>query len=299
MRRRLALWLVWAALLHLIPCSTAQARPLIGITTAHHTLGTRHRDRFYTHVDYVEAVTRAGGTPLLLPAVAEPRCLDEYLHLMDGLLLTGGRDVPPSAYGEDAHPSVIPMTGLRFGFERILISRWIRETRKPVLGICLGMQFANVVLGGSLVQDIPTGPEGRLSHRSAGGAVHSVRIRRDSRLYSILEQDPITVNSSHHQAVDRLGKGLIPVARSADDIVEALEFPGSRFGVFVQWHPERSGGDAHGTAIFRAFLDAVSAHQARRVRAGTPSQPADPQPAGRFTFPGPCPRQEDGPQLRR
>jgi putative glutamine amidotransferase len=173
---------------------------------------------------------------------------------LDGLLLAGGSDIDPARYGAPRHPETGEPDPDRDSLETVLL-REALERDLPVLAICRGHQLLNVVLGGTLAQHI----EGHLHPKQSD--VHPITIASPSRLRSILGVDEFVVNSRHHQGVDRVASGLVVVARAPDNVVEALELPGKRFVLAVQWHPEdRTGGpDAK---LFEAFRDAASAVKA-------------------------------------
>lgn len=246
---RSATRLLFIAILLIVPDSFAGERPLIGITSYFRQGSVR------TSATYVRAVEMAGGAPVCLPAVSTGESIQKYTETLDGLLLVGGLDIPPDAYGEEAHETVVVMTPERFAFESEMIRTWLKKTDKPILGICLGMQFTNVMSGGSLIQDIPSQVDGNVIHRSDSGATHIVHIGPDSRLHQILGVDSMVVNSYHHQAVKDLADGFNIVARSKDGVPEAMEI-NNRFGQFLQWHPEAMDSTHH-QKIFRAFIDAV------------------------------------------
>jgi putative glutamine amidotransferase len=176
-----------------------------------------------------------------------PATLDGY----DGLMLTGGTDVDPARYGRDRESQTEPPDVERDRREAALLKEALK-CDIPVLAICRGMQFLNVVLGGTLVQHI----EG---HRRRGEPdAHAVKVVEGSRLASILNSGEYRVNSRHHQSVERVGEGLVVSATAPDGIIEALELPGQRFVIAVQWHPE----DRLETAdrkLFEAFAQAVHA----------------------------------------
>lgn len=203
---------------------------------------------------YVQAVRAAGGVPVILPAAGGAESVEDYTLRLDGLLLPGGLDIPPQEYGEEAHPTVEPLEDDRHSFEKALGTAWITGTDKPLLGICLGGQWINVLSGGSLVQDIPS--ETGNNHR---GTSHLVTLEEDSRLAEILGATTFEVNSNHHQAVDRLGEGLRIVARSPDGLPEAIETTDpQRFLIGVQWHPERMvPDDGRQKRLFEAFVEAA------------------------------------------
>lgn len=214
---------------------------------------------------YARAVREAGGVPVTLPnadgAVAQ---VDFYLALLDGLLLPGGDDIPPSEFGEQPHESVTLLDDDRFRFERALSRAWIERTDKPLLGICLGSQWINVASGGSLVQDIPS-EFGGVDHRDRE---HVVELTEGTRLAAILGAPRVEVNSYHHQAVDGddVAPGLRVAARCPDGVVEATETTDpDRFLIGVQWHPERmTETDERQRRLLRAFVDAARAAAARR-----------------------------------
>jgi putative glutamine amidotransferase len=146
-------------------------------------------------------------------------------------------------------------------FEKSLINRWIKETDKPLLGICLGSQWINVAHGGSLVQDIPS--EFNVNHRDV---THAVQLAPKSRLRAIFGEDSFEVNSLHHQAVRKAGEGLRIAAKSPDGIVEATETTDpNRFLIGVQWHPEKLiKDDAKQAKIFAAFIAAAAERKAQK-----------------------------------
>jgi putative glutamine amidotransferase len=192
--------------------------------------------------EYADAVQRAGAIALLLPpdprAVAHP---DELLDLLDGLILAGGSDVDPAAYGAEAHPATIGTNTERDAFELALASRAI-ERDLPFLGICRGMQVLNVARGGTLLQHLPES-HGHEDHRRNSGTFdgndHLVRLADASLAARSAGETSHRTLSHHHQGVDRVGEGLAVTGRSVlDDLPEAIELPDRRFVLGVQWHPE-------------------------------------------------------------
>ncbi|TWT77871.1 putative glutamine amidotransferase [Posidoniimonas polymericola] len=219
------------------------AEPVIGIASL-------------TTDTYVRAIRACGGVPLVLPNTdGSPELVDEYLELLDGLLMPGGADIPPSEWGEAPHPTTRVLDDNRYQFEKALIKAWIEQTDKPLLGICLGSQWVNVAHGGSLMQDIPS--ELGVSHRSV---THKVTIEPDSRLMQIFGRTELEVNSFHHQAVRNVGQGLRVVARSPDGVIEGTETTDpNRFLIGVQWHPEKMmPGSELQAKLFRAFIAAAA-----------------------------------------
>ena len=225
------------------PVESLSRKPLIGIASL-------------TDSNYVRAVRDSGAVPVILPNTGgSTAMIDEYLTKLDGLLLPGGADIPPSEWNEEPHATTKVLDDDRYHFEKALVSAWIKRTKKPLLGICLGSQWINVAHGGSLVQDIPS--EFNTNHR---GTTHPVTLEADSKLAGILGETTFEVNSFHHQAVRRLGAGLRIVARSPEGIVEATETTDpSRFLIGVQWHPEKMFlADPRQQKLFKAFIDAAA-----------------------------------------
>ncbi|MHC4737869.1 MAG: gamma-glutamyl-gamma-aminobutyrate hydrolase family protein [Planctomycetota bacterium] len=230
-------------------------RPLIGITSVYKLYDNNNSAAAVVDFTYVRTVEENGGTPVILPTINSEVLVSQYVDSLDGLVLVGGADIPPSAYGQLPHETVVQMPNQRYKFENRLISLWL-DTGKPILGVCLGMQFTNVVSGGTMIQDIPSQVGTKVIHRG-NRAYHSVNIEPDSLLAQILDTDRPFVYSTHHQAVKKLGTSLKVIARSDDGVIEALERTDGNFGLFVQWHPEYMTDDpAHRDAIYGAFINA-------------------------------------------
>ncbi len=227
--------------------------PLIGITSVYEPAKERKPAQTTVAFAYAAAVADNGGVPVVLPTVDEERILQKYMEELDGLVLIGGDDIPPEAYGEQPHETVELLAPQRYEFERKLIARWL-ASGKPLLGVCLGMQFTNVVAGGTMIQDIPSEIGTTVDHRK----YHRVLIEPESTLARILAANEASVLSNHHQAVDDLGKSLRVIARSEDGVIEALQRTDGRFGLFVQWHPEAMTDRAHRDAIYGALVRACS-----------------------------------------
>ncbi len=211
---------------------------MIGICTAieRSRFGAWDAEAYVLHHTYVEAVQRAGGAAVMLPPDpgVEP---DQLLDAVDGLILAGGRDMDPAMYGAERVIGTDDPHTHRDAFE-IALARRALERDIPLLGICRGMQVMNVARGGTLVQDLPV----HVHRRSIGtfdGNDHSVRLDEESlaaRAVGELSHDTL---SHHHQGIDRVGEGLrITGWADDDDLPEALEDPGLRFALGVQWHPE-------------------------------------------------------------
>lgn len=249
------LWLT--ALLGCFGCqsSSSLSRPVIGITSVYKV--DKEDGSVSTWVDfaYVEAVADNGGAPVILPTITDDQILRRYVEELDGLVLVGGDDIPPSAYGQQPHETVKVMPSQRYNSERKLISLWL-ATGKPILGVCLGMQFTNVVSGGTLIQDIPSQVGTKVAHRRK---YHRVQIEPNSALAKILGTDEAYVYSNHHQAVKDVGKALRVVAHSDDGVIEAIKRVDGGFGLFVQWHPEQMDDIEHRNAIYGALIRACEA----------------------------------------
>jgi putative glutamine amidotransferase len=189
---------------------------------------------------YVQAVDAAGGRPLLVPPSED--AVEETLDVLDGLLLSGGADLDPEAYGAEAHPATTRTRPQRDQAELALLTGALARDM-PVLAVCRGSQVLNVARGGDLVQHLPD-VVGHEEHRAVPGVFseHQVRIKEGSRVGRLLGERP-PVKSHHHQGIGRVGAGLREVAWADDGTVEALEDPERRFAVGVLWHPE-AGEDA-------------------------------------------------------
>lgn len=230
--------------------------PVIGITSVYKFDDETGREQTVANFAYVTAIADNGGAPVILPTVDDERIIQSYLEELDGLVLMGGADIPPSAYGEEPHVTVRELTSQRYNFERNLIAKWL-QSGKPLLGVCLGMQFTNVVAGGALVQDIPSQVGTTVEHRGQ----HEVQIEPGSSLAKILGTEKAMVWSNHHQAVRDVGNGLRIIARSEDGVIEALERIEGRFGLFIQWHPEQMDDKQHRDAIYGALVEASAARK--------------------------------------
>lgn len=206
---------------------------------------------------YIQAVDRAGGMPLVLPPTTDRPSLEAALALLNGLLLTGGQDIAPPLYGQTLHPATCLADPQRLAGDRALLEVAL-DTTIPILGICMGCQWLNVALGGDLIQDIPSLLGTAVLH-APRETFHPVRIQPGSRLAAILGREELEVNSSHHQALGRLGRGLRAVAWAPDGVVEAAEGEGGRFLLAVQWHPERLADRPEHLALFRALVEAARA----------------------------------------
>ncbi len=226
----------------------------IGVTPSRDEKG-----KLCIHRDYMDALSRAGALPVLLPLRQEEALLEEMLRRLDGLLLTGGGDVDPRAYGEETLPFCGEIMPDRDAMEFYLCRRAL-ERDLPLLGICRGHQVLNCVLGGTLYQDIAAQRGEKVRHPREDRpreAVHSVKVERGTLLHRITGLGEIQVNSRHHQGIKALGEGLTVCARAEDGLIEGIEMPGKRFVLGVQWHPESmSDTREEEQKLFNAFAEA-------------------------------------------
>jgi len=234
-------------------------RPLIGITTYEQPArwGVWDLPAALIPAAYVEAVRRAGGRPVLVPPNEDG--VEETLDVLDGIIFSGGADVDPSIYGAEPHPETDRPQAHRDAGELALL-RAALERDLPTLAICRGFQLLNVVRGGDLVQHLPE-EVGHQAHKEVPGefSEHPVEVKEGTRLASLIGARS-DVTSHHHQAVGRIGEGLVETAWAADGTLEGLEDPSRRFTVGVQWHPE-AGEDA---ALFEALVEEARAYRAER-----------------------------------
>jgi putative glutamine amidotransferase len=199
---------------------------------------------------YVRAIEHVGGSPVLIPPLHDG--LLEVVTALDGLVFSGGSDVDPYLYGEEWHPETGGILPERDRAESALLHAAL-EGDIPVLAICRGMQLLNVVRGGTLEQHIPD-RMGDIAHKGGPGSFtrHDVRVKPDSRLGKTIGPEAL-VFSHHHQAPGRVGEGLEEVAWAADDTIEGIEDPATRFCVGVVWHPEE-GSDL---SLFDALVQSA------------------------------------------
>ncbi len=236
----------------------ASRQALIALVAQHNG---EHPDAYFIRKAYVDAIVQAGGIPLIVPPQPKER-VAAALSRVQGLVLTGGVDVDPRLYGEQPRPSCGEISPLRDELD-LAAAAYALQHNLPLLAICRGVQVLNVALGGSLVQDIPDEVPGALKHRQqAPGwyATHAVAVQPDTLLSSIVGSGTLDVNSLHHQAVKRVGKGLRIAATAPDGIIEALESTEHRFVLGVQWHPELMVESCPAArAVFEHFVHAAAA----------------------------------------
>jgi putative glutamine amidotransferase len=231
-------------------------KPIIGITTylTSARFGTWEEDAALIPAAYVRAMEAAGGRALLVPPSMEG--IEETLDRLDGLLFSGGSDLDPELYGQEAHAETNGVVTERDRAEIALLQAAL-ERDMPVLAVCSGSQVLIVARGGDLVQHLPD-VVGDEKHKHTPGlfADHDVDLVSGTRVQQILG-DHAPVKSHHHQGYGRLGEGLREAARAEDGTIEAVEDPSRRFALGVLWHPE-AGEDF---ALFEALVE-----EARRYR---------------------------------
>jgi putative glutamine amidotransferase len=243
-----------------------ERRPLIGVTTSEVRRAERTQPlpegepaqhEMALGMPYVRALARGGAVPVVLPPLPA-EAVPSLLAPLQGICLSGGPDLDPSAYGQRPSEDLGPVEPALDVFE-LEVARAADRLGLPILGICRGAQTLNVARGGTLHQHLPAVTDHSIEHRqSAPGwaETHEARVERGSRLYVVLERERLGVNSFHHQAVDRLGDGLRAVAWAPDGTVEGIEDP-ERFVLGVQWHAETLDNAPH-PRLFEALVAAAT-----------------------------------------
>ena len=223
---------------------------------------------------YTDAVIRAGGAPFVVPLTDDETVLRRLYEQCDGLLLPGGNDLDPATYSRPSssnkvNPSTHPQLTIispRRDRQEIQLLKWALQDDKPVLGICRGMQLINVALDGSLLADInvdlpsANNHEANIRKKDFHQPAHRLRLTAGSQLAAVLGTDTIDTNSLHHQAVHKLGRGLVAAAHAEDGVIEAIELPGKRFVIGVQSHPEALEAETEPLwrQLFQAFVTAAA-----------------------------------------
>ena len=217
--------------------------PIIGITGyADQSARPPNVSTFALARTYVRALASVGGAPVILPPYLGRVQLRGAFDGIDGLILSGGGDIDPSAFGKEDQGLLWRVDQERDRTE-LALARWALDEDLPMLAICRGVQVLNVTAGGTLIQDIPTKVPRPLSHSCVAGRplpdiAHAVNVRANTRLAGLIGPGNVGVNSAHHQAADVVADDLIVVARAPDGVIEGLEAPDRRFCIGVQWHPE-------------------------------------------------------------
>ncbi len=224
----------------------------------------------YAPHDVKEAFIKLGAIPLIIAFPDDVSKVDQlaqdYVQLIDGLMLPGGPDVDPTFYGEEPHPKIGMTLYQKDRFEIALIKAALAAD-KPIFGICRGIQIMNVAMSGTLYQDLESQyPELKIQHPQATlgqFATHHVELTAGSKLAKLYGQSTIKVNSRHHQAVKAVGKGLKVTAVAPDGVIEGMESTDTDLFLGVQWHPENmwQQEDPQQLVVFQDFLDRIAAHR--------------------------------------
>jgi putative glutamine amidotransferase len=247
-----------------VASSASKPPPLIGLTTYLDQAQTGVWDvrASFLPAVYFQGVTAAGGVAMLLPPQpVDPDIAERVLDGLDGLVITGGKDVDPAAYGQAPHPATDEPGRQRDAWEFTLLGAALKR-ELPVLGICRGAQVLNVALGGTLHQHLPD-VLGHSGHRAGNAVFNTLPVRTvpGTRLAALVGES-VDVRCYHHQAIAELGEGLIVSAWDTDAVIEAVELPGNGFALAVQWHPEESLQDLR---LFAAIVDAARLYAGERV----------------------------------
>jgi len=237
-------------------------RPVIGITSyaQEASWGVWKLPAVLIPLAYVDSIERAGGRAVVIPPAEDD--IEVTLDALDGIVFSGGADVDPVHYGADPHPETDTPQTRRDAGEMALL-RAALERDLPTLAICRGFQLLNVARGGDLIQHLPE-QIGNDVHKQVPGefAVHPVEVKEGSVLEAIVGSTPGEVTSHHHQALGRVGDGLVESAWAADGTLEGVEDPSSRFLVGVQWHPEAS----EDAALFEALVEQAREYREARTK---------------------------------
>ena len=239
-------------------------RPLIGITTGEiYNLASAWSPQAYGQsYTYSDAIIRAGGVPILIPITTDIDTLEQIYTKVDGILFAGGNDVNPILYGEQPSEYTIDFSDKRDSVELELL-KWTVRDKKPMLGICRGMQLWNVLNGGSLYQHIPVDMPEASDHNSSTKLedlehlAHALKVDADSRLAEIIDSTTIHANTHHHQAIKQLGRGIKASAWAEDGVIEAVETDDKDFyAIGLQCHPESLHNvEPKWNVVFRSFVE--------------------------------------------
>lgn len=239
-------------------------KPVIGITSAWENdpnLKTYFRN--CVSIDYSKSVIAAGGTPIIIPTLDDLDTIKEQVKLLDGLILSGGADINPLLYGEEFKNGIGVVSLERDRGEMLFLEEFIKSG-KPILGICRGHQLLNVFMGGTLFQDLKYTNTEVVKHRQdfyPDMPVHKVKIIDKDNILADLFGEEIFTNSFHHQAVNKIGKDLTPIAVASDGIIEAFQMKNHKFFYGIQWHPEMmtARGNTDMLKIFEKFVEKAAA----------------------------------------
>ena len=237
-------------------------KPIIGLTSSYKK--TDKTDFVFSNHNYLNSIRRFGGIPLIIPTEGEDEELEVLVGMCDGILLSGGDDIDPALYGEEALNDTLELIPVRDAVERKVCDLAVKRGL-PMFGICRGIQMMNVYFGGSLYQDSPTQIETDIKHRMeppAHRTCHKCVIEKGTPLHDLIGLEEIGVNSHHHQAVKRVAPGFEVMGHSEDGIIEAIYDPAKTFVWGVQWHPERIWDIEDSSAkLFEAFIEVCKSDQ--------------------------------------
>lgn len=249
----------------------AIVKPLIGLTPTPELINQEH-GTFRRHTlsdNYSLSVEAAGGMPVMIPAHIQD--VAELLDNLDAVIITGGGDINPAQYGQDAHEKVDEIDAERDAFEMAIVHEAIKRDM-PILGICRGLQIMNVALGGTLKQDLADQFPSDVQHRQQDDKIHHeiptqtvTLVDGDHPLRSMVDGNELEVNTFHHQGIDTLAEPLKPMAIAEDGLIEAVYHSGLTHGMAVQWHPEMLASTRdEAAAIFRSLTEAASTYKLQR-----------------------------------
>ena len=228
-------------------------RPTIGVIP----LWDEEKDSIWMLPGYMRGLEEAGAVPVILPLTVSETVLKQTADICDGFLFTGGHDVNPKLYQQEKTDRCGEICDERDQMEAYIFHEAVLKQNKPALGICRGIQFFNVMLGGSLYQDIPTELSGAITHVKGPPydvPAHSVRILAQTTLYELMGKERIEVNSYHHQGINKIAEGLEVMALADDGLIEAVYMPAHPYVWAVQWHPEFSLNDEFSKKIFASLV---------------------------------------------
>lgn len=243
-------------------------KPLIGINSDYRNSQKGAPAFSYLASGYYDCISRAGGTPVILPPTGSEDDINCVLDKLDGFLLVGGADLDPRRDGFMLHPTVRPMEPRRESFDRLL-AKLIIERKMPVFGIGVGLQLINVTLGGNLFLHIPEDLPEAIPHKDPQdpGHRHSLDIEPDSLMERVYGDGEIRVSSRHHMAIDEVARGFRVTARCPDGVVEAIESTNPEwFALGTQFHPESDAASALDVRVFEEFVDGVRHQNLQAVR---------------------------------
>ena len=230
-------------------------KPLIGILP----LVDTEKDSYWMFPGYMKGIENAGGIPVMLPLTSDKSIIHQLATQIDGFLFSGGHDIDPKLYHEEMLPECTELSPERDSMEALLFEEVLRLD-KPVFGICRGLQFINVALGGSLYQDLATQYPLKADHRMKppyNRAIHKVNILPNTPFSDIIPCTELGVNSCHHQAIKELAPCLKTGAISEDGLIEAVYMPDRKFVMATQWHPEFAlNADMYSEVFFAKFVEA-------------------------------------------